>query len=401
MATLSIIVPVYNCQKHLRECIESIIHQDADLELILIDDGSSDSSLDVMLDYSTKYSFITLIQNTQNQGVSYSRNLGIDIANGKYIMFVDADDYIEKNAYAIVTSQMETHDADMMFIGGLAFDDNGDRDDLICSVRKNYSNPISGLTALKLFVDNDEQFMYCCMVCYKNEYLKKHSLRFCNAKVGEGGAFILQALSYADKVVIDNSYIYRYRIHSDSASHSCDSKQKLLAGQFEQFYTLLSAFVNAPDSEELEAGAKYIYRKMSGGLLCNKFDDNVKIKNNLDNLAKRIVFEYMFSPPKVYGAYDLSAISGKKVIIYGAGHASIEILREANKYNIEVIGFAVTEKTDDKYIYGHKIFAINELIDHSKDSYVLIAANSIYESEIEIVLKEYGFEHIIPLKVKI
>ncbi len=94
---ISIIIPVYNAEKYLSECIDSVINQTLkDIEIICIDDGSSDSSNSILKKYCNNDSRIKIIT-TENQGVSAARNLGIEIASGEYIMFVDSDDWIDIN----------------------------------------------------------------------------------------------------------------------------------------------------------------------------------------------------------------------------------------------------------------------------------------------------------------
>ena len=94
---VSIIVPVYNCEKYLKKCIESIINQTyKDLELILIDDGSKDKSYDISLEYKKKYKNIIVLKQN-NKGSGSARNYGIEKATGKYLMFCDSDDFFCKN----------------------------------------------------------------------------------------------------------------------------------------------------------------------------------------------------------------------------------------------------------------------------------------------------------------
>ena len=95
---LSIIVPAYNCEKYIDKCIQSIIKQKNNLiEIIIINDGSTDKTLEKCESFQKQYQNIKII-NQKNSGVSYSRNIGIENASGKYIMFVDSDDYLEENS---------------------------------------------------------------------------------------------------------------------------------------------------------------------------------------------------------------------------------------------------------------------------------------------------------------
>lgn len=94
---ISVIVPVYNVERYLRQCIESILHQTyTDFEVILVDDGSLDSSGKICDEYSERFSNISVLHK-KNEGLGYARNAGIEKAHGEFIVFVDSDDYVEEN----------------------------------------------------------------------------------------------------------------------------------------------------------------------------------------------------------------------------------------------------------------------------------------------------------------
>ena len=117
MPKISIIVPVYNVEKYLGKCIESILNQTfRDFELILVDDGSTDSSGKICDEYSLKDSRIKVIHK-ENGGLSSARNTGLDIAKGEYIGFVDSDDWIEMDMYEILYKLIKTSGKDMANIG--------------------------------------------------------------------------------------------------------------------------------------------------------------------------------------------------------------------------------------------------------------------------------------------
>lgn len=114
---LSIIVPVYNTELHLRRCIDSILSQTyKDFEIILIDDGSSDNSLEICREYEAKDSRVHVFSQ-ENQGVSKTRNRGITLACGEYIQFMDSDDYIEDSMLELLVSTMEKNSADLVICG--------------------------------------------------------------------------------------------------------------------------------------------------------------------------------------------------------------------------------------------------------------------------------------------
>ncbi|MBR5223559.1 MAG: glycosyltransferase [Clostridia bacterium] len=110
----SIIIPVYNVENELARCIDSIINQTMhNFEVILVDDGSPDNCPQICDEYAEKYNYITVIHK-ENGGVSSARNAGIKIANGKYIWFIDSDDYIEPNSIEIISSFLKDNDYDFL-----------------------------------------------------------------------------------------------------------------------------------------------------------------------------------------------------------------------------------------------------------------------------------------------
>lgn len=122
---ISVIVPVYNTGAYLAKCIESIISQDYDhVEVIIVDDGSTDLyTINLCDDLAKKYEVVNVVHK-KNEGSSCARNYGINIANGNYITFVDSDDYIEKNTYSNLISDIRKYNVKMA-IGGMVIEYKG------------------------------------------------------------------------------------------------------------------------------------------------------------------------------------------------------------------------------------------------------------------------------------
>ena len=124
MPEISVIVPVYNVEKYLVQCIESIKMQTFEnWELILVDDGSQDNSGMICDEYAQKDNRIKVVHQ-KNRGVSTARNSGVKFATGKYISFVDSDDYIVPNFFEIMLEKLIAYKADMVRCGFYEFNDN-------------------------------------------------------------------------------------------------------------------------------------------------------------------------------------------------------------------------------------------------------------------------------------
>lgn len=123
---VSIIVPVYNTEEYLDECLDSLVNQTLrSIEIICIDDDSTDNSLNILKKYSKNDDRIVLIKNKSNKGQSISRNIGLSIAKGEYVAFLDSDDRIEENAYEQLYNFARDHDHDLVVFNGVRFNDEG------------------------------------------------------------------------------------------------------------------------------------------------------------------------------------------------------------------------------------------------------------------------------------
>ena len=120
---VSIVIPVYNVENYLVECLLSAVNQDYDnKEIILVDDGSTDTSDLIIEDFQSKYSFVRSVR-TKNQGQSSARNTGLEMASGDYVLFLDSDDWIEKNTISMCINTIIQNNLDIVLFSGQAFVD--------------------------------------------------------------------------------------------------------------------------------------------------------------------------------------------------------------------------------------------------------------------------------------
>ena len=114
----SIVMPIYNVEKHLRQAIDSVLQQTfQDYEIILVDDCSPDKCPEICDVYAQKYEYVQVIHHKENQGLSYTRNTGMAVAKGKYIWFMDSDDYVDTNLLERVYSSLQQNPAEVVVIG--------------------------------------------------------------------------------------------------------------------------------------------------------------------------------------------------------------------------------------------------------------------------------------------
>ena len=121
---ISVIIPVYNVEKYLGECIDSVLHQTyKELEIILVDDGSKDYSGKICDGYAEKFENITVIHK-ENAGLGFARNTGLDCIHGKYVTFLDSDDYLKEDTIEMLYDNLKKNQVDMCKSGFRKVDNN-------------------------------------------------------------------------------------------------------------------------------------------------------------------------------------------------------------------------------------------------------------------------------------
>ena len=226
MVLLSVIVPVYKTEKYLPQCIESILAQTVrDLELILVDDGSPDNSGRICDEYAGHYCNIKVVHKP-NEGLTAARKSGIMAAEGKYVAFVDSDDWIDPNMYEVLLDHAQRHGADIVSGGYLAqFDDHTER---CCNAVD------SGVYTGKKLEQLWENAVFsvpdmcqglapstCTKVYLRESAAESFLSRTDSVSFGEDALFTYPVLFKSKCVVVDNDHCaYHYRILGNSMSHS-------------------------------------------------------------------------------------------------------------------------------------------------------------------------------------
>lgn len=207
MSKVSIIVPVYNVEKYLRKCIDSLINQILnDIEIICINDGSTDKSLEILEEYKNRDSRIILL-NQENSGQSVARNRGIEIAKGEYLGFVDPDDWIDLDYYEKLYNAASTNDTDIA-VGGII---------RVTGIKKkkflNFEKEtLTDNTKLKFELCDVPEKSYIWNKIYKTQKLKEINLKFEEGRIFEDCIFTPQALFFLGKMVtVPNTYYYYLR----------------------------------------------------------------------------------------------------------------------------------------------------------------------------------------------
>lgn len=223
MCKFSIIVPVYNTEKYLKRCIESLINQSyKNFEVILINDGSTDNSQQVIDNYTSEYSFIKSFKK-KNSGVADTRNFGIMNSTGEYIIFVDSDDYISEKMLEILNTKLKLKKYDLIKFNYVdVFDDN-----VLIYNNQNISFDGTGTEAFKELCLNKKPFDLSCLYAYKKALFIDNKLKFAKDHVHEDFGLIPFLLIISNEVLIIDDNLYFYYNSNNSITRTDDMAKVL------------------------------------------------------------------------------------------------------------------------------------------------------------------------------
>ena len=240
---ISIVTPIYNAEGYLRRCIESQIMQTyQNIEIILIDDGSTDNSGMICDNFAKNDNRIRVIHK-KNQGVSIARNEGIKLATGDWILFVDSDDFLEKNACEkfIEISKKYNQELELIVASSNLIKGEQKTNSIAKFKKEALLNEIEKKKMINnIFINVDEDFSYVgapWAKLYRLTFLKKYSLNFRpKLQLGEDLNFNFKAMYLANKIVFSPQIVYNYTISQFSISN------KYMENMVEQFNMMFEEF---------------------------------------------------------------------------------------------------------------------------------------------------------------
>lgn len=220
---ISIIVPVYNVEKYIKQCLDSIVHQDYNnIEILVIDDGSEDKTGTICDEYALQDRRIKVVHK-KNGGVSSARNAGLKLASGEYIAFVDGDDTVEKNIYSRCMSDFEKNDVDIVVYLSNTMDEYG----TINNKQKIVTETLlTRKEAVRELVDGNK---FGC-ACYSKVFTRNSIGNIVfneRLSVNEDFLFVFYCFANASKIFFNGCYLYNYRKHKDSVTAELFNIKKL------------------------------------------------------------------------------------------------------------------------------------------------------------------------------
>ena len=426
MPKISVLVPVCNVEKYIRKCLDSILGQTfTDMEIICMDDGSTDSSGKILDEYAKKDSRIKVVHK-ENSGYGNTMNQALLLAQGEYIGIVESDDYIDDNMYEVLYKTAVEYNLDMVKSD---YYQMWEREDGIhfCVYK-----PLTEAEELYHVVlepnDRPETYFlekFTWNALYKRDYLLQNEVRY-NETPGasyQDNGFWFQAFYYAKRVMFLKKAFYRYK--QDNPNSSVNSKQKVYAMKDE--YDFIHTFLQKKREERNVFYQITFHFRMMGYFFtleriaesykaefakviqkeCHLYEElgeacygwmspyQLNLLERLKTEPEKYVAELLETNAKARGS-----IAGySHIIIYGAGNFGKDVFHKLKKIqnNDFKMHFAVTDtQGKDEHYLGNVIYGIEHFAKENDSALVILAVskNSSAYQEMSDRLNELGFVHI-------
>ncbi|MBZ7982168.1 glycosyltransferase [Campylobacter sp. RM12640] len=371
---VSVIIPVYNTEKYLRECLDSVINQSLkEIEIICIDDGSTDNSLEILKEYAAKDNRITVLTQ-ENMGVSVARNCGLEIATGKYIQFLDSDDWLDLNTLITSYNVAYNQNIDMLFYGRKEYN----RDSIIeynWIVNKFHNN----IEKLSLF-EARNFLIYSTDKLYKSEFLKANNIKFTkDIKTAEDGLFMIECYINKPSCNYLKEYFYNYRIHNNSVTNK---NTHHIQNDLDGFYKYVKTykFKNMLTSHKL-----FIIDKYCGGILYH-WNNNANLRGEYIGLINEFIL-YIESNFTISELISLKKYVKLKNKIYNINLSYKEL---------KLISVIIPIYNSETYLAK----CLDSILAYKKDDLELVCVDDGSTDDSLQILKEYKkrYQNIIVLK---
>lgn len=394
MIKISVIIPIYNMERYLKECLSSVLAQTLkEIEIICIDDGSVDHSHEILLDYSRRYKNVILIRQ-ENQGAGLAKNRGMVCAKGKYICFMDPDDYYAQDQ-ALELLYINAEKNGVSVCGGdfISFDVNGNT--------KRPKNWFSD-NRIVAFKEYGNYYYFTSYIIRRSLIMDNHIL-FPSYRRYEDPPFFLQVMVYAERFCAVNELVYAYRIGHKEEHYTRETILDILNGIYDCFKIAEKNNLVKVYEEQLKhklldyLGIIYPYAREGQ----KEVWDSIHKINGI-SLRWRGEISEMFRSRESLEAYieEIRAgrdhmvdacLNAEEVVIYGAGEAGRFFLDNYGNICRHIAGFAVSKRIGDSFVAGYPVRMIQ---DYERTALVVIAVSRRYMDEMRRNLEKMQFMNV-------
>lgn len=402
---ISVIIPVYNVEKYLRECLDCVLAQTfQDYEIICVDDGSTDKSLEILQEYKRKDDRFVILQQ-RHSGAGAARNHGIKLAEGKYIQFLDSDDYFEPNLLEEMCSRAEKFNSEITICSSRKIDDNGN---ITETGSPNFPINIDKIPMEQVFNRQDfKDEIFCLLIpvvwnkLFLKSFLEKYALSFPQLSIYEDIAFIHSTIACANRIVAFNQELINYRFnrpgslvstrsqHTIDAVKSCMCLQDFLKSRelFEELETAFKKVVINHIRAEISYCNEIEYKQFLG-------DFKALLPNDWTKYQQALRKDY------ITPEYLRSFIGNKRVMLWGGSLFIKQVLEKETQKNPNILGIIDRNPASSgKQFVNYTIYPPESILDFKPDGVILTVLSnneSIYESLKEEFKEKYPNTELLP-----
>lgn len=412
---VSIIIPVYNVEPYLRECMDSVVHQTlSDIEILCVDDGSTDGSLAILQEYAARDARVKVLGDGANHGQAHARNVGLAAATGTYVYFMDSDDWVDASALEALVATADAERLDLLFFSLTAFSD--DVDEATLQERWDYrrkgtygKKPVPGAEMFAQFAVNQDQFVNLVGMLLRRSFLSEHGAVLCDTlKAYEDNLFYFETILQAERVMCVPDVYYHRRVRPGSVMTATLSEENAQA--YRILYLKLCEFAMCVRIPKACWKAASDFMKDTDVMLGETLRKTGRAGDSLlqDDVPLFEAYMYHRAEKKAAWEREVNAVaaqiaerSDKLVVLYGAGLWARRLAVGLDKRGISSFVFAVTDpQASARFCLGSPVHDILEFTDRTDDCQIIVATGKKHRGAMEAYLRAHGCERFIALSVE-
>lgn len=409
---VSVIIPVYNTEAYLPQCLESALNQDLEeLEVICVDDGSTDGSSSILADFSDRDSRVRVFTQS-NKGQASARNLALKHAHGKYIVFLDSDDMLASGSLSQMYELSEANHLeilcyDTVVIEDESLEDRGSRRKGYYNRTGNYAGIGLGETLFTRMVEGDDFYDSVWVLFIRNQWLKDHRLSFYEGIFYEDALFCLQCYLQAERMQYVNRPFYIYRIREKSTMTSKAGSRNLysyLVCFQEILKIILGRQLDTRLGNALLKYSKLIEENIAVMGVQIPLKARKEMLTSLDGATGVVAETFGISAGTLYEmnyqiqweGFESELKDTAEIVIYGAGNVAKEVFwyLKGHGWHDKVSSFAVTETVSEHSIEHIPVKGIGDIV---KDGQPLVLISSVQlqnQAAMYQMARDLGFQKI-------
>ena len=406
MIKVTVIIPVYQVEDYLEDCLDSVISQTLkDMDVICVDDASEDRCPEILDRYAGEDDRISVIHLTENMGQGNGRNLGLHQARGKYVYFLDSDDMITPEAMEELYEDAEKNQLDGIFFDSQVIYDEGVPGDRYASYPavRHGDYPNGTVTGRELFdrmIAQGEWTSYPQRQFWNRGYLQREEIDYPVRVEHEDEVFSFKASLAADRVVYRNAQYFIRRYRPDSVMTSPPAPKNFYGYFMDLCYMDRFARERGISGTAIDRNLARVYEKVE------RYYRDLSADHDLESWFKteeeRHLFWFFETAQKGWMHYGMlsgnvlqKASESKEIYIYGAGVYARQVAKSLAMRGYVIKAFMVTDKTGNPdALEGHPVLAFDSFRGVPDTSIVIIAVTDGYRAQIEKNLSEAGWNHV-------